>query len=91
MLDMNIPMKHILGMKLETYLNKYGMTDEAFASLIGHSQPQVNRLRRGVSFPSRKMVAAIHNATSGAVTASDWHDLPPSKAKGKRPMKEAAE
>lgn len=70
-------------MELKAYLKD--KTDEAFATAIGCSQSQVNRLRHGKAFPSREMVEKIHVATAGAVSAADWYDLPippkPSKAR----------
>ena len=76
-------------MELKAYLKD--KTDEAFATAIGCSQSQVNRLRHGKAFPSREMVEKIHVATNGDVTASDWYNLPPAtKGKAKRALKEAA-
>lgn len=78
------------SMELKTYLKD--TTDEAFATKLGCSQSQVNRLRHGKAHPSKEMVEKIHIATGGAVTAADWYVLPViPKPKGKRPMKEAAE
>lgn len=61
---------------LGSFLKEMGKTDEAFASEIGCSQPQINRLRRGKAFPSPEMVVKIHVATQGAVTVEDWYSLP---------------
>lgn len=71
------------SMELKTYLKD--TTDEAFATKLGCSQSQVNRLRHGKAHPSKEMVEKIHIATGGAVTAADWYVLPPMpKAKAKR-------
>ncbi|MGQ4813068.1 helix-turn-helix domain-containing protein [Agrobacterium vitis] len=74
MLDMNMPMKHIPHMKLDRYISEKDMTDAAFAALIGYSQPQVNRVRRGKSFPSPGMIRKIHEETNGAVSFADWYE-----------------
>lgn len=79
----------IRDMKLEAYLTSKEMTDEAFASAIGCSQSQVNRLRNRKAFPKPDMVSKIHVATSGAVSATDWYDLP--KGRIKRSIREVAE
>jgi len=59
-------------MKLEQYLGARKMTDAAFAALVGMSQSQISRLRRGLSRPSWNAVAAIEQATNGNVGASDF-------------------
>ena len=59
-------------MKLGEYLSLNKMTDEAFASLVGMSQSQISRLRRGLSRPSWESLAAIERVTTGMVTASDF-------------------
>lgn len=70
-------------MELKEYLKD--KTDEAFATAIGCSQSQVNRLRHGKAHPSKEMVEKIHIATNGYVTASDWYVLPKMpRAKSKR-------
>lgn len=68
-------------MTLGTYLSANKMTDEAFAALVGMSQSQISRLRRGLSKPSWESLAAIERATGGVVTAADFMT----------PMPEAAE
>lgn len=59
-------------MKLDQYLSTKKMTDAAFAALVGMSQSQVNRLRRGLSQPSWDTAATIEHATGGKVSASDF-------------------
>jgi transcriptional regulator with XRE-family HTH domain len=58
-------------MKLETYLKEKGLTDDAFGKLIGKSQSQVSRIRRGVSWPPKDVIEAIATVTEGNVTAND--------------------
>lgn len=53
-----------------------GLTEERFAVLVGLSQPQVNRLRRGTAKPSWEALRRIHDATGGLVTAADFLPAP---------------
>lgn len=64
-------------MKLDKYLSAKKLTDAAFASLVGMSQSQVNRLRRGLSQPSWDTVATIERATGGKVSALDFTPVAP--------------
>jgi transcriptional regulator with XRE-family HTH domain len=66
-------------MKLDQYLSARKLTDAAFAAIVGMSQSQVNRLRRGLSMPSWDAVAAIEQATSGKVSATDFIPAPARK------------
>lgn len=59
-------------MTLAEYLSTKQMTDEAFGTLVGLSQPQVNRLRRGKSKPGWDVLRRISDATDGLVTANDF-------------------
>jgi len=59
------------AMKLDLYLKENGLTDAAFGERIGLSQSQVSRIRRGLSWPSKEVIASIASATSNAVTAND--------------------
>lgn len=63
---------HITGMKLDDYLSREKLTDEAFGSLIGRNQSTVYRLRKGVTKPDWDTVARIIAATGGAVSADDF-------------------
>lgn len=63
-------------MTLAEYLSSKKLTDEAFAALVGMSQSQVSRLKRGLSKPSWASVAAIEAATAGEVRASDFMAAP---------------
>jgi transcriptional regulator with XRE-family HTH domain len=73
MLDMHIHRMHdARTMKLETYLRENGLTDEAFASLVGISQSQVSRIKRDKSWPTRDVMKRIAVVTDGAVTANDF-------------------
>jgi hypothetical protein len=57
--------------KLETYLRTKKLTDEAFGALVGLSQSQVSRIKRGKSVPSWSTITAIEEATRGKVTIRD--------------------
>lgn len=59
-------------MKLETFISDNGMTDAEFGVLVGLSQSQVNRLKRGKSRPSWDALIAIEKATGGKVKAADF-------------------
>jgi transcriptional regulator with XRE-family HTH domain len=48
------------------------LTDAEFGALVGISQPQVSRLRAGLSRPSWATIDAIMTATKGKVSANDW-------------------
>lgn len=59
-------------MKLDDYLKRHDLTEAEFGAMIGISQPQVNRLRRGIRWPNRETAKAIAAATKGRVTADDF-------------------
>lgn len=59
-------------MTLSDYLDEKGETDAAFAMRTKLSQPQINRLRRGVAKPSWDTIVAIEKATEGKVKPNDW-------------------
>jgi transcriptional regulator with XRE-family HTH domain len=61
-----------LLMKLAEYLKDKGLTDQAFAGLIGRSRTSVSRLRRNETRPDWKTVERIHVASGGAVTPNDF-------------------
>lgn len=54
-----------------------GMTEEKFGELVGISQAQVNRLRKGKSPPSARVIARTHEVTDKMVTPNDWFPEPP--------------
>lgn len=72
MLDMHMHRMHHEFMKLKTYLRTKKLTDEAFGALVGLSQSQVSRIKRGKSIPSWPTIAAIEEATKGKVKLSDF-------------------
>ncbi len=67
-------------MKLDDYLTTHNLTDNAFANIIGRSQPTVNRLRRDQTKPDWETVRRITEATKGRVTANDFIPPAPSHA-----------
>jgi len=59
-------------MKLAEYLTEQKLTDEAFGTLVGMSQSQISRIKRGISRPSWDSLASIERVTDGAVRAADF-------------------
>jgi DNA-binding Xre family transcriptional regulator len=64
------------GMTLDQYLTERGITNTAFAPLIGVDQSTVHRLRRG-QVPSKELMLAIVAETGGLVRADDFFGLDP--------------
>lgn len=60
-------------MKLDAYLSSENIKEADFAASIDCSQAHVNRLRRGKSFPSPKMIERIRRATGEQVSFADWY------------------
>ena len=58
-------------MKLKDYLQQIGITDAAFGELVGVSQSQISRIKRGRSKPSLSVAVAIEKATKQKVRAND--------------------
>lgn len=63
-----------MSMKLDEWLSKSPLTEEAFGALIGCSQSQVNRLRKGGN-PSPERIARIREATGGKVDFKDFYPV----------------
>jgi transcriptional regulator with XRE-family HTH domain len=63
-------------MKLATYLEENGLTDAAFARVIGVERQAVGRYKTGERFPERLILLEIYKATNGAVSANDFAGLP---------------
>ena len=59
-------------MRLEAYMLKHNLGDEAMADLLGIDRSTVNRLRRSEAKPSWPLAAKIRAATNGKVTADDF-------------------
>lgn len=58
-------------MKLDEFIKDKKLTDATFGELVGLSQSQVSRIRRGVSWPSKEAIEKIAKATKHKVTAND--------------------
>ncbi|WP_377512847.1 helix-turn-helix domain-containing protein [Octadecabacter sp. R77987] len=58
-------------MRLDEYLTTNGISGTAFAERIGVNAATVYRIKTGRVFPHRSTLAAIVEATQGAVTAND--------------------
>jgi transcriptional regulator with XRE-family HTH domain len=63
------------GMKLAAYLDARGSTAAAFAVLVGTNATTIMRAASGAQIPRRNLMARIHAATGGAVTANDFYNL----------------
>jgi predicted XRE-type DNA-binding protein len=61
-------------MNLDQYLSGMGITEAQFAELIGVTQPNVNRLRKG-QIPGKELMATIFDKTGGAVRADDFFGI----------------
>ncbi|MDI6026749.1 helix-turn-helix transcriptional regulator [Corticibacterium sp. UT-5YL-CI-8] len=59
-------------MKLTKYLSDNALTDEAFGRLVGKSQSQINRIKRGVSKPSLDLANLITKVTGGKVSPASF-------------------
>lgn len=59
-------------MTLREYLEEEGLTETAFAELLGISQAAVNRYCNGIRTPHKTKLRAIVDATGGKVTANDF-------------------
>jgi predicted transcriptional regulator len=59
-------------MTLREYLADQGLTEGAFAEMLGISQAAVNRYVNGDRTPKQPIMRAIMRATKGEVTANDF-------------------
>ena len=62
-------------MRLDQYLSEKGLRGSEFASLIGVTEETVRRYLKGERKPEWRVLEKIRAATSGDVTADDFHDL----------------
>ena len=62
---------HYQVMKLDEWMFKNDVSDEALAELIGRHRASVSRIRRGVLVPSAATMTRIATATEGQVTPND--------------------
>lgn len=69
-------------MKLDQYLADNGITEADFAALIGTSQPNVHRLRKG-QIPGKELMSVIFEKTDGAVRADDFFGISANEADAK--------
>lgn len=63
---------HDWGMKLSEYLESRGLTDAAFAALVGRDRTSVTRWRNGTTRPDLDALLAVYVATGGLVTPNDF-------------------
>ena len=59
-------------MRLDTYLQKYDLTQEQFALLVGGTQSAVSQWISGQRCPRPKYLKIIVDVTKGRVTANDF-------------------
>lgn len=62
-------------MKLGTWLETNKITQQAFAELIGSSQPQVARFAAGTRIPNPDTMRQIVAVTKGAVDPRDFYAM----------------
>lgn len=60
---------------LRQYLQRHGITQDAFAQQAGLSQSLVSRFCRGAIIPNLRRAVEIERITGGEVAVSSW--LPP--------------
>lgn len=76
--DTIVPDRHIVPMRLEEWMDRTGVTDQALAErltvVIGKKidRSTVSRIRRGKRMPSPEMMRALWEATEGTVMANDF-------------------
>lgn len=63
-------------MKLDQYLAANGISDPAFAEIIGTSTEAVRRYRKGTRRPTDEIMPKIFAATAGRVDANAFFGLP---------------
>ena len=59
-------------MKLQTYMDKKGLSDADLAGKIGKDRSLVSKYRRGKVVPSLDVIAKIERETAKAVTFRDF-------------------
>jgi DNA-binding transcriptional regulator YdaS (Cro superfamily) len=60
--------------QLRNYLSRHGISQSAFAAMIGVNESTVSRYVQGPVRPSWATALRIERATSGAVPLSAWAD-----------------
>lgn len=71
-------------MRLDSYLEKNGISVESFAADIGVHRTSVYRFISGVAFPRASTIQRIIEITGGKVTANDFLGLPMSRPSAPR-------
>ena len=66
-------------MTIQEFMTLNGISDPAFAAMIGRDRTTVLRLRRGDTKPDWQTLAAIRDATGGKVMPDDFLDAKPRK------------
>ncbi len=68
--------------KLRAFLDEEGLTQQAFAELIGRQQATVSRLLNRTALPSLSLAVRIEQVTSGRVPVSSWTTSMPGQPEG---------
>lgn len=63
-------------MRIEEFVKKSKMKQEAFAEKIGVTQGALSRYVNGIRMPPPAIMRKIYVATNGAVTPNDFYGLP---------------
>jgi DNA-binding transcriptional regulator YdaS (Cro superfamily) len=63
---------HAAMSKLAAHLNTNGLSQRAFAAIVGVDPSIISRLTRAEMTPSLTLAVAIERATQGAVPAESW-------------------
>lgn len=65
-------------MKLSDYMRQHALSDDAMAALVGGcSASAVRKWKYGERMPRAGVLARIHDATEGHVTANDFLSIDP--------------
>lgn len=62
-------------MKLQTYMDKFNLTDADMAEKIGKDRSLISKYRRGIVVPSLDVIADIERVTSKAVSFHDFREV----------------
>lgn len=62
-------------MTLDQYLKSNGLTQSAFAALIGVDQTTIHRMLASGQIPSKPTMIKIVEKTNGAVTPNDFFEV----------------
>lgn len=61
-------------MKIKDWLEKEGITQRAFAALVGVNYPSMSKYCSGKMKPRADKIKKIQDLTNGEVKLEDWHE-----------------